>query len=302
MTNLNDYEEFAPILKRLDKDLREIAKRMSPLEARFMVDTYYAIQRDRIRTGNRYKRTLVDAEPNALISHIFKQAKTQEETIAVSLDVYTANHPVGSWLRSNIGIGPVIAAGLIGYIPIEKSRYAGQLWSFAGLNPTVVWKKGEKRPWNANLKVLCWKLGESFVKFSNTKDKDGNPIMNYGTFYQRRKVVEISRNERGLNAEIAKQLLEKFDWKNDTVAKAKLLEGKLSDGHIHARAKRYAVKLFLSHMHETWWTYVFGERPELCYPISKLGHKTYIPPLVEAPWMVGVPLKHPPGVVTGFDV
>jgi len=297
MTNLNDYEEFAPILKRLDKDLREVAKHLSPLEARFLVDTYYATQRDRIRTGNRFKRTLVDAEPNALISHIFKQHKTQEETIAVSLDVYTANHPIGQWLRSNVGIGPVLAAGLIGYIPIEKSRYAGQLWSFAGLNPMVTWQKGQKRPWNANLKVLCWKIGESFVK---NQRGNGNE-RTYGQYYAQRKMFEVSRNERGLNAATAKELLAKFDWKDDTVAKAKLLEGKLSDGHIHARSKRFAVKLFLSHMHEVWWTHKFGERPELCYAIGKLGHKTYVPPLVEAPWMEGVPLRHPPHVVTSFD-
>ena len=54
--------------------------------------------------------------------------------------------------------------------------------------------------------------------------------------------------------------------------------GHYSDGrlpppdHIHSRAKRYAVKLFLSHYHEIGYTLEFGIEPPNPYPIGVLGH------------------------------
>ena len=52
----------------------------------------------------------------------------------------------------------------------------------------------------------------------------------------------------------------------------------LSPGHIHSRAKRYAVKLFLAHMHEVWWWLREGEAPVLPYPIAMLDHAHKIDP------------------------
>ena len=64
----------------------------------------------------------------------------------------------------------------------------------AGLDPTVTWGKGERRPWNAELKVLCWKLGDSFVKVSN---KEGAL---YGRIYRERKALGRSLAPRVLQA------------------------------------------------------------------------------------------------------
>jgi hypothetical protein len=44
---------------------------------------------------------------------------------------------------------------LLARIDIVKAPTAGHIWRYAGLDPTVRWNKGEKRPWNAGLKVLC---------------------------------------------------------------------------------------------------------------------------------------------------
>jgi hypothetical protein len=52
----------------------------------------------------------------------------------------------------------------------------------------------------------------------------------------------------------------------------------LPPGHIHERAKRYAVKLFLSALHEVWYYYRYGTRPPKPYPITHLGHAHYMPP------------------------
>ena len=55
-------------------------------------------------------------------------------------------------------------------------------------------------------------------------------------------------------------------------------KGILPDGHIHARAKRYAVKLFLAHLHSVWYEIEFGREPPLPYAIAILGHAHHIKP------------------------
>jgi len=52
--------------------------------------------------------------------------------------------------------------------------------------------------------------------------------------------------------------------------------GKLPPAHIHARAKRYAVKLFLSHWHHKAYEFHFGKPPPFPYPIAFLGHAHFI--------------------------
>lgn len=123
-----------------------------------------------------------------------------------------------------------------------------------------------KRPWNDLLKVLCWKLGESFTKTQN-KESDV-----YGKVYARRKLYEQAKNEAGEYAEQAKTSLETKKYRADTVAKAFYLKGQLPPARIHLRAARYAVKLFLSAYHEVAYFLQYDRLPPLPYPVSHLGH------------------------------
>lgn len=165
-----------------------------------------------------------------------------------------------------------------------------------------------RRPYNASLKTLCWKIGQSFMKFSNHED------CYYGQVYKTRKMLEVSRNESGGNAELAAEALRRIG--KDTEAHAWLtacykpeavrtlrdsgvvltpgeltkIRGEpgsgvpmLPPGQIDARARRYAVKLFLSHMHDEWYRRHFGKEPPMPYPIAILGHAHYIAPPNRAP-------------------
>jgi hypothetical protein len=146
------------------------------------------------------------------------------------------------WAYSQKGIGPIIAAGLAAHIDVTRAEHVSSLWKFAGLAPGFDRKqKGVKIPYNAHLKLVCFKLGESFVKVSG---KDG---ATYGKLYAKFKAEEISRNESGFYREAAKRELATKTFKNDNATKKRLMEGKLADAHLHARAKRRTVKLFLSH-------------------------------------------------------
>jgi hypothetical protein len=261
------------IIERLSKEQKNAAKILSLDEARYLVDSYYQMQENRIRTNAQLREMKKDGEPNGVLHWLSHQNATLEAQIKVALDKFSMTHPIAKWCREQQGIGPVIASGLIAHIDIKKAPTAGHIWSFAGLDPTAEWKKGEKRPWNATLKTLCWKMGESFVKVSGKEDAI------YGHLYLERKKLETEKNERGEYADQAKAKLIKYKIGKDTEAYKYYSQGKLPPAHLHARAKRYAVKMFLSHLHHVWYVQHFGVEPVKPFAIAILGHAHYIKPI-----------------------
>jgi hypothetical protein len=277
-----------PAAKRLSKDLATAARTISDAEARFLVDAYYTMQDGRIRAdgqvrsieGNPVDTGEVDDEGNAIkriephdvLSWLSDQNWVLETQVKRALSKYVDGHIVGSWLTSVHGIGPVISAGLLAHIDITQAPTAGHIWRFAGLDPTVKWLPKTKRPWNADLKVLCWKAGESFVKFSNS------PECFYGKLWRKQKDLYIARNDAGLYAERAAEILTAKNYGKVTDAYASYSAGRLPPAHIHAMARRYAVKLFLAHLHHVMHVRILKTEPPLPYPIAILGHAHYIPP------------------------
>jgi hypothetical protein len=157
------------------------------------------------------------------------------------------------------------------------SRKLDRLVSQAGDKDGLITRKSlssalAKRPWNAGLKTLCaFKLGESFVKVQNNE----NDV--YGKVFVARKKLEQERNEAGAFAEQAKAALSAKNYDKTTEAYKAYVEGKLPPAHIHARARRYAVKLFLAHYHAEAYRKHYGQEPPLPYPIAVLGHAHMIP-------------------------
>lgn len=202
------------------------------------------------------------------------------------------------WAMQNVGIGPIIAAGLVAHINVTMSPHLSSLWAFAGMPGDCEekkWVKGKKRPFNAALKKLCFKVGESFVKNQN---REG---CYYGQLFAKRKALEWERNLNGDFAAQAQRQLKIKDWSKASTAKL-FYEGKMSptavrkmlksDGvpegvkathvgdevpmlppaHIHARARRYAVKRFLAHYWIEAYKQHFRTEPPKAYVFEKLGH------------------------------
>lgn len=259
-------------IARLTKDIKTALVTLTPTEARYLVDAYYQIQDYRKAAANQERALGASGEPHLVISWLFAQTETLEGQIKRALDAWTDTQPMGVWAKSIVGIGPVISAGLLAHIDIEKAPTVGHIWRFAGLDPTVRWEKKTKRPWNAGLKVLCWKLGESFVKVSGN-DKDV-----YGHVYAARKEKEQQANVAFAYREQAERKLAEMKIGRDTEAYKWYSQGMLPPAHIHARAKRYAVKLLLSAYWETAYRQHYGTAPPLPYPIAVLGHAHYIAP------------------------
>lgn len=128
-----------------------------------------------------------------------------------------------------------------------------------------------KRPWNADLKVLCWKLGDSFVKTSRSEKSF------YGVKYRERKEYELERDARGGHAEQAAETLATRNIR-DVPTRKTYEAGRLPAGRLDLRARRWAVKLFLAHWHDVAYREHYGTEPPLPYPIAHLGHVHYIAP------------------------
>lgn len=283
MTDANTDPAILTPVARLSRDLVNAARTISDAEARFLVDAYYSMQDQRIRADGQIRSIVknpvetgeVDpdtgevvraVEPHDVLTWLSEQNSTLEAQVKRALERYVAGHVVGEWLIGVHGIGPVISAGLLAHIDINRAPTAGHIWRFAGLDPTVKWEKKTKRPWNAQLKVLCWKAGESFVKFHN-KDE-----CFYGKLWKKQKEIYIQRNEAGAYADRAAQILTEKKFKKDTDAYKAYSTGRFPPAHVHAMARRYAVKLFLSHLHAEMHRRILGTDPPFPYPIAHLGH------------------------------
>lgn len=264
--------EILESVQRLTRDLRNAAVTLSDAEARFLVDAYYQMQKDRIRAEHQ-DRTLVEVgQPHDVVKWLHGQRSTLEGQIARALDTYSDAKLVGRWARSIVGIGPIISAGLLAHIDIEKAPTVGHIWRFAGLDPTVGWERSEKRPWNAELKRLCWIIGQSFIKVHN-HERDV-----YGKVYATRKAQEVQRNEQRLFAEQAAEALRRKNYRKDTKAKKHYEAGQLPPARIELRAARYATKLFLAHYHHVLHEVTYNRPPPKPYVLEHLGHVHYIAP------------------------
>jgi hypothetical protein len=256
---------------RLSRDMRAASRLLSPAQQRMLVDLYYQLQDDRKRAFNQLRAS--QEEPNEFVTMLSAFLLRLEKTIVSALDEATDVSPRDRWAKQHTGMGPVLTAGLAAYIDITKTPSVSCLWALAGLNPDQKWEKGQKRPWNAKLKVLRWKISDSFKKLHN------HPKCIYGQLYAERKLLELERNERGDFQEQAERTLATVRIVAPET-RAWYEQGKLPPGRLDLRAMRYSVKRFLSHYFHVAWEVHYGTDVPLPYVFvaPDTRHTHYIPP------------------------
>lgn len=359
-------QPLAP-LEKLMREVKAAASEIGRGEARSLVDTYYRVQRHRIDLNAQVRALTAAERPSLVVQHFASQMAAMERQMTSVLDTFSMSTEVGRWSRSITGVGPVMAAGLLAYIDIERARTAGAIWRYAGLDPTLKWHgrvagrelvdaafsvestdaaamcwlakatdrratglwsalgvdvpsvqracqvvarvagvsysvaealfaqrpmhvdnaigfaceqlnvevrsvyealyehAGKvdqqavrsllaKRPWNGNLKVLCWKLGDSFVKQSNREGAT------YGRLYRERKAQEVANNEAGKFKDAAEETLSTKRIQ-DPLTRATYEAGMLPPGRLDLRARRWTTKIFLAHWHDVAYRDFHGEAP-----------------------------------------
>ncbi len=241
--NIESIDDLAPldfpVFDRFSRDVRNLTESLDQASARKIVDAYYTLQENRMAFAAQTRELEKQGSPHELVALLYDGLYRMEKALKAPLQQFAGSTVEGKWALEQYGIGPVLAAGLLAHIDITKAPTAGSVWRYAGLDPTQTWEKGQKRPFNAELKTLCWKIGQSFMKFSGKED------CFYGQLYKQDKARRIEKNNAGDYSDFAKSILEKKNFKvNQT--RAKLETGKLSDAQIDAQALRFAVKIFLT--------------------------------------------------------
>lgn len=254
-----------PVFERFSRDVRNLTEDLDDPSARKIVDAYYVLQENRIAFAAQTRELEKQGSPHELVALLYNGLYRMEKALKRPLEQYAQSSVVGQWAISQYGIGPVLAAGLSAHIDITKAPTAGSVWRYAGLDPTQTWQKGQKRPFNAELKTLCWKIGQSFMKFS------GKDECFYGQLYKQDKARRIAKNEAGDYADFAKSILDKKNFKANQT-RSKLESGVLSDAQIDAQARRFAVKIFLSHYHAVAYQAHHGEPAPRPYIIAHGDH------------------------------
>lgn len=242
--------------------MKAAATTMTRNEARYLLSQYLTMQNNRKAAMQKKEKMeqRASGEPHEVLDWIALNAEAMEKQILSALNAFCESQVMGRWALAIDGIGPVVAAGLLAHVDIEQCPTAGHIWSFMGFNPLQKWEKGQKRPFCAALKQIGYYAGESFIKCRKSP---------YRKVYDERKAYEQGKNEKGEYAELAAAIAKA----RPTHAQVKTYKsGKLPDGHIHSRARRYAVKQFISDWHAAAYRDHFGQEPPLPYPIAILGH------------------------------
>ena len=241
---------------------------------RNLVDIFYDFQDQRIQTqlrieSSKRQHSLSEDDLSIYgITTIFENALSFEKDIEKIIKNQLKNHALYTqYLIKITGIGHLLSAGLIAYIDdIEKFDHVSSLWQYCGYGmnrfcpqckkPTYVNKEydtgkkakklqplehcsvcdaetvaiiqkrisGYQSNWNDRLKVLAWKAGTSFVKQSAKRS-------GYRKLYDKIKKEEIKLHPEPIK-ENSKTLF--------------------NPGHLHNRAMRKVVKIFLAHLWQTW--------------------------------------------------
>lgn len=238
---------------------------------RALVEVYYDVQKVRIAAEHRIRKAgehgLSEASVTVLMDWVNERMDKQEAELKAMVLKQIKDEPLwNDWLEGVKGIGPCIAGGLMAWVG-DCSRFPtiSKLWAYCGMH--VVdgraprRERGKKANWNATLRTLCWKAGQSFVRVGE----------GYRDLYLKEKA-----RLRGLHPEPIP-----FDPPRHKKARpgdegepGEIMQ--FSDGHIDAMARRHTAKLFLAHYWQKAREQV-GLPIRAAYVVDYLGHTTPIP-------------------------
>lgn len=225
---------------QLLRDLHKLPSLTEDTTVHQVADMFYRLQEFRIQFAQAYK-SVSHQQDAKLFKLISEQLYRLEAAIVVHTHPYIANDTAGRWALKQHGIGPVLAAGLIAHIDITKAFTAGSIWRYAGLDPSAKWDRNNKRLRNEQFKTLCYKIGLSFARHAEHDD------CFYGKLYLTDLQRRLTTNDKDLTEE-----------------------------HIRSQARRFSVKIFLSHYHAVAYQAYHNKPASRPHYIDQDGQQIYV--------------------------
>ena len=287
---------------------REEAEKLDVMKN--LVSSFYGIQKTRIAVGNEANsivkaygiditdqkssqeqntwkigdKTYTVTDTTLQILDVFLESERIEKLIQKNIRSMIRTCPIYTeWMKDVPGIAEILAGGFISGIKTpERFDTISKLWKYCGVGlvdgQIEKRKKGEKIHYSPFLKVTCWKAGESFVKSKGmyrdaydtfrAHEDANNPVFTVSIGDARGRARADDADLKPLTTIDVARL------KKKGVTELKVRRSK---GHNYARAKRKAVKLFLSHL---WvvWRELEGLPTSDPYAHAILGHTNKIDP------------------------
>lgn len=256
-------------------------------ELRWLTDVYTQIQKLRIANSNRVQaasKGLDTNSPDPFVAGLVDKLEALEKDTFNQMKRVVKHHPAWLWLNQVKGMGPTLSTKILGLIgDVEKFDTVSKLWSFSGYGIKNGERqrpvKGERLSYNRRLKTAVYLAGDSFIKSRSP----------YRDLYDSSKNrYRHTKQETPLCTAIGcipQELPDretppgKKDWDEliRAVNKEAGTETAWSDGHVDNAARRYMVKIFLSHLWEVWREAEgLPVRPH--YAEEYLGHTTRLDP------------------------
>jgi len=217
---------------------------------------------------------------------VLAELVTLEKKLDKRIGALLSQHPAYPWFSKVKGIGKENIAKVIGPIDINVADTISSLWKFAGYHVVDEHapkpEKGVKLEYNAQLRVMVWRLVGSLLK---AKGKF------YDYYLHEKEAISARCKQDGILimptpagkvcvacAKVAAVVTAKYcpdcGGKLDTKSEP---PGVMYAGHLHARAIRKTAKMFLSMLWVTWRE-AEGLPTRPPYVIDRLKHtKLYVP-------------------------
>jgi len=242
---------------------------------RSLVEVYYDIQDVRMRADARLRQIgerIRGVDPKLL--------RELEGQIKKYISFEIEDVPVFKEFLKNIkGLGPILCGALLAYFDPRKAQHASGFWKYAGLHvengKAVKRKKGQRIDYNPKVKVLCWRVGDSFLK-------QRTPF--YREIYDEAKIEETRKlNDPVSNPENCPMFKEcSLKLRGRAKRLGREPKGFPCKLHIHFRAMRKMVKRFLADFWIAWRT-LEGLKVSESYAVTKLGHSPEPSPYLPRP-------------------
>jgi len=234
-------------------------------ELRMLVTEYNRVQKTRIIYDNTMRGfSHIEMKVPIFFQEQSKELNRYEKLLSKKIKLFlegkdhmvTENHingvfPIYSWLKSIKGVGHLLSAQLISYIDIKKFRQVSSLWHYSGMhvNNGIAPRrsKGNKIDWNPQMRMICYKISDSFIKQRTPK---------YREIYDKEKEKQLKLLDEATTTKKTSRVLPKSKRKKEETIQDMNTTFNLSPpqskGHADMRARRKAVKEFLKDLYIRW--------------------------------------------------